>query len=51
MEKEQHKATMQLQMVQMEVFLSNTKSTQETSMKMIEFMAMMTQHRSRGKES
>ena len=43
MEKEQHKATMQVQMVQMEVFSNNAKSTQETNLKMIEFMAMMTQ--------
>ena len=43
MEKEQHKATMQVQMVQMEAFLNNTKSTQETNLKMIKFMAMMTQ--------
>ena len=43
MEKEQHKATMQVQMVQMEAFSNNAKSTQETNMKMIEFMAMMTQ--------
>ena len=43
MEKEQHKATMQAQMVQMEAFSNNAKSTQETYMKMIEFMAMMTQ--------
>ena len=43
MEKEQHKATMQAQMVQMEAFSKNAKSTQETSLKMIEFMAMMTQ--------
>ena len=43
MEKEQHKATMQAQMAQMEAFSNNAKSTQETNMKMIEFMAMMTQ--------
>ena len=42
MEKEQHKATMQAQMAQMEVFFNNTKSTQETNLKMIKFMAMMT---------
>ena len=43
MEKEQHNATMQAQMVQMETFSNNAKSTQETNLKMIEFMAMMTQ--------
>ena len=43
MEKEQHKASMQAQMAQMEVFSNNAKSTQETNLKMIEFMAMMTQ--------
>ena len=43
MEKEQHKATMQVQMVQMEAFSNNAKSTQETNLKMIEFMAMMSQ--------
>ena len=46
MEKEQHKATMQAQMAQMgqmEAFLNNAKSTQETNLKMIKFMAMMTQ--------
>ena len=43
MEKEQHKATMQVQMAQMEAFSNNAKSTQETNMKMIEFMAIMTQ--------
>ena len=30
-------------MAQMEAFSNNAKSTQETNMKMIEFMAMMTQ--------
>ena len=34
---------MQVQMAQMEAFSNNAKSTQETNMKMIEFMAMMTQ--------
>ena len=34
---------MQVQMAQMEVSSNNTKSTQETNLKMIEFMAMMTQ--------
>ena len=43
MEKEQHKASMQAQWAQMEAFSNNAKSTQETNMKMIEFMAMMTQ--------
>ena len=43
MEKEQHMASMQAQMAQMEAFANNAKSTQETNMKMIEFMAMMTQ--------
>ena len=43
MEKEQHMASMQAQMAQMEVFSNNAKSLQETNMKMIEFMAMMTQ--------
>ena len=43
MEKEQHKVSMQAQMAQMEVFSNNAKSTQETNLKMIEFMAMMTQ--------
>ena len=43
MEKEQHKATMQVQMAQMEAFSNNAKSTQETNLKMIKFMAMMTQ--------
>ena len=43
MEKEQHKASMQAQMVQMEAFSNNTKSTQETNLKMVKFMAMMTQ--------
>ena len=43
MEKEQHKATIQAQMVQMEAFSNNAKSTQETNLKMIKFMAMMTQ--------
>ena len=43
MEKEQHMASMQAQMAQMEAFSNNAKSTQETNMKMIEFMAMMTQ--------
>ena len=43
MEKEQHKATMQAQMAQMEAFSNNAKSTQETNLKMIEFMAMTTQ--------
>ena len=43
MEKEQDKATMQAQMAQMEAFSNNAKSTQETNLKMIEFMAMMTQ--------
>ena len=42
MEKEQHKAAMKAQMAQMEAFSNNAKSTQETNMKMIEFMAMMT---------
>ena len=42
MEKEQHKASMKAQMAQMEAFSNNAKSTQETNMKMIEFMAMMT---------
>ena len=42
MEKEQHKASMKAQMVQMEVFSNNVKSTQEANMKVIEFMAMMT---------
>ena len=42
MEKEQHKASMKAQMVQMEASSNNAKSTQETNMKMIEFMAMMT---------
>ena len=42
MEKEQHKASMKAQMAQMEVFSNNVKSTQETNMKMIEFMVMMT---------
>ena len=36
-------ASMQAQMAQMEAFSNNAKSTQETNMKMIEFMAMMTQ--------
>ena len=36
-------AAMQAQMAQMEAFSNNAKSTQETNMKMIEFMAMMTQ--------
>ena len=36
-------ASMQAQMAQMEAFPNNVKSTQETNMKMIEFMAMMTQ--------
>ena len=36
-------ASMQAQMAQMEAFSNNVKSTQETNMKMIEFMAMMTQ--------
>ena len=36
-------ATVQAQMVQMETFSNNAKSTQETNLKMIEFMAMMTQ--------
>ena len=43
MEKEQHKAIIQAHMVQMEAFSNNAKSTQETNLKMIEFMAMMTQ--------
>ena len=43
MEKEQHMAPMQAQMAQMEAFANNAKSTQETNMKMIEFMAMMTE--------
>ena len=43
MEKAQHMASMQAQMAQMEAFSNNAKSTQETNMKMIEFMAMMTQ--------
>ena len=34
---------MQAQMAQMEACSNNAKSTQETNMKMIEFMAMMTQ--------
>ena len=34
---------MQAQMVQMEAFSNNRKSTQKTNLKMIEFMAMMTQ--------
>ena len=38
MEKEQHMASMQAQMAQMEAFSNNAKSTQETNMKMIEFM-------------
>ena len=42
MEKEQHKASMKAQMAQMEAFSNNVKSTQETNMKMIEFMVMMT---------
>ena len=42
MEKEQHKASMKAQMAQMEAFSNNMKYTQETNMKMIEFMAMMT---------
>ena len=42
MEKEQHKASMKAQMAQMEAFSNNVKFTQETNMKMIEFMAMMT---------
>ena len=42
MEKEQHKASMKAQMAQMEAFSNNVKSTQETNMKMIEFMEMMT---------
>ena len=33
---------MQAQMAQMEVFSNNAKSTQETNLKMIKFMAMMT---------
>ena len=33
---------MQAQMVQMEAFSNNAKSTQETNLKMIKFMAMMT---------
>ena len=47
MEKEQHKASMKAQMAQMEAFSSNAKSTQETNMKMIEFMAMMTKQMGR----
>ena len=43
MEKEQHMASMQAQMAQMEAFANNAKLTQETNMKMIEFMVMMTQ--------
>ena len=43
METEQPMAAMQAQMAQMEAFSNNAKSTQETNMKMIEFMAMMTQ--------
>ena len=35
---------MQAQMVQMEAFSNNAKSTQETNLKMIKFMAMMTQN-------
>ena len=50
MEKEQHKATMQVQMVQMEAFSNNAKSTQETNLKMIKFMAMMTQKLGRNEE-
>ena len=42
MEKEQHKASMKAQMAQMEAFSNNAKYTQETNMKMIEFMAMIT---------
>ena len=42
MEKEQHKASMKSQMAQMEAFSNTVKSTQETNMKMIQFMAMMT---------
>ena len=42
MKKEQHKASMKAQMAQMVLFSNNVKSTQETNMKMIEFMAMMT---------
>ena len=44
MEKEQHMASMQAQMAQMEAFSNNAKSTQETNMKMIEFMAMITEN-------
>ena len=44
MEKEQDKATLQAQMAQMEVFSNNAKSTQETNLKMIEFMAMMSKN-------
>ena len=36
-------ASMQAQMAQMEAFANSAKSPQETNMKMIEFMAMMTQ--------
>ena len=46
METEQPKVTMQVQMVQMvqiEAFSNNAKSTQEPNLKMIEFMAMITQ--------
>ena len=41
MEKEQHKTSMKAEMAQMEAFSNTAKSTQETNMKMIEFMAMM----------
>ena len=47
MEKEQRMASMQAQMAQIEAFANNAKSTQETNMKMIEFMAMMTQNMGR----
>ena len=50
MEKEQHKATMQVQMAQMEAFSNNAKSTQETNLKMIKFMATMTQNMGSNKE-
>ena len=43
MEKEQHMASMQAQTAQMEAFANHAKSAQETNMKMIEFIAMMTQ--------